>query len=157
MQNPALQSLRDIHLPSPISIWPLAPGWIVLIILLLIAIIWISLRAYRYYRRQQIKRLAMQRIQQLQMAHQKHTQPPQQIIAELSILLRRVALAYFKRADIAGLYGEKWLTFLDDTGESKSFRHPAGELLITAPYQKQVTAKLEPLLLMCQQWVKSRV
>ena len=28
-----LKDLRDIHLPDPVSIWPLAPGWWALMIL----------------------------------------------------------------------------------------------------------------------------
>ena len=32
--NP-LSALKDIHLPEGVSLWPLAPGWYVIIILLL--------------------------------------------------------------------------------------------------------------------------
>ena len=37
--NP-LDQLRDIHLPEPISWWPLAPGWWLLIIIALALMVW---------------------------------------------------------------------------------------------------------------------
>ena len=37
--NDPLQQLHDIQLPEPISTWPIAPGWIILLLLVLLSLI----------------------------------------------------------------------------------------------------------------------
>ena len=157
LQNPALQSLRDIHLPAPISIWPLAPGWYVLMIILIVGLIWLSIKFYQNYQRSVIKKLALTQLKDLHLAYQQQIQTPQQIAAAISILLRRVALAYFRREEIAGLHGRQWLNFLNASGNTNEFTATIGNALITAPYQKQFSGSLESLFQLSQQWVRQRV
>jgi hypothetical protein len=64
MQNNPLDQLRDIHLPEPISWWPLAPGWWFVIILVIGIFVWLSLTLVKrnrlnLYRRQAIAKLNM--------------------------------------------------------------------------------------------------
>ncbi|MBT3527943.1 MAG: DUF4381 domain-containing protein, partial [Porticoccaceae bacterium] len=40
MQGDPLAELRGIHLPDPISWWPLAPGWWVLIVIFIAGLSW---------------------------------------------------------------------------------------------------------------------
>ena len=42
-----LSQLADIHLPYPVSFWPLAPGWWVLIGILVVIAIWMLVLAFR--------------------------------------------------------------------------------------------------------------
>ncbi|MEE9451556.1 MAG: DUF4381 domain-containing protein [Gammaproteobacteria bacterium] len=149
-----LAALRDIHLPKAVSFWPPAPGWIIittLIVLLCSGLIWIG---YRYLRRQRIKKLALQRLQALQAQYQQSHQG-KEIVTELSILLRRVALAYFPRKEIAGLTGKPWLSFLQSHGQDCDFEQ-VGALLLSAPYQAQIKADLTPLMAVCLRWIKQR-
>ena len=46
--NPQALTLRDIHLPEPISWWPIAPGWWIIIasLFLFIVVIFIAKRIY---------------------------------------------------------------------------------------------------------------
>ena len=53
--DPAEIPLRDIHLPEPISWWPLAPGWWILVGGLL-ALAILGFLAWRFYARRQIRR-----------------------------------------------------------------------------------------------------
>ena len=52
MNNPALEQLRDIHLPQAVHWWPPAPGWWIVAALLLALTIWLSRYLRARYRRQ---------------------------------------------------------------------------------------------------------
>lgn len=52
MNNPALEQLRDIHLPQAMHWWPPAPGWWIVAILVLALTIWLSRYLRARYRRQ---------------------------------------------------------------------------------------------------------
>lgn len=157
LQNPTLQSLRDIHLPDPISIWPLAPGWYVLAIIIIVGLIWLGIKIYKNHQRSLIKKLALTQLKTLYAAYQQQIQTPAQIAAAISILLRRVALAYFRREQIAGLQGQQWLEFLNASGNTQEFTATLGNVLLTAPYQKHFSGSLDTLFQLSQQWVMQRV
>jgi hypothetical protein len=63
-QADPLAQLRDIHLPEPVSWWPLAPGWWVLALLLLLMLFFtvrwlLTLRRHNAYRGEAQKQLAI--------------------------------------------------------------------------------------------------
>lgn len=45
-----LAQLKDIHLPTPIGWWPLAPGWYILMGLILFLVIIFAYGVYKRYR-----------------------------------------------------------------------------------------------------------
>jgi Ca-activated chloride channel family protein len=59
---------------------------------------------------------------------------PQQIGSQLSLLVRRTALAAFPREQVASLTGEAWLAFLDRSLDCTEFSAGPGRLLASAPY-----------------------
>jgi len=145
--------LCDIHLPEPLSFWPFAPGyWIVIgvVILLLCSGGW---WLYKYYS-QSVKNLALKELKHLRASYQNnHTR----LVITLSILLRRVALVTFPRHQVAGLHGIKWLQFLDHTGNTKAFTSGSGQILGTAPYQKKPQIEdAEALFNLVETWIKQR-
>jgi hypothetical protein len=147
----ALSNLRDIHLPDAVSIWPLAPGWYIVLVLLLV------ITAYFYYRYAKSKkhRYYFSALQELEMIrHQKMTLPITEILIQLSALLRRTALARYPRQEVAGLQGEAWLQFLDQTSQTTAFTEGPGHVLITGPYQRHVTAKIETIFGLVENWIK---
>ncbi|MCF6218340.1 MAG: DUF4381 domain-containing protein [Gammaproteobacteria bacterium] len=138
-----LAQLRDIHLPEAISGWPPAPGWWLLLatLLLLILLAWLS---YRHYQRGAIKRASLRELEQL--AH-RYPDQPQQLLQQLSQLLRRAALATQPQDGVAGLSGHAWLAFLDDFSDGKPFTQGIGQVLSQAPYQKNTADfEVEPLI-----------
>lgn len=145
-------TLRDIHTPTP-DFWPPALGWWILAILGLVGTIilsrWLIKRFYRWRRRY----TAMITLNQLLNAfHQQ--QDTRQFAAEISMLLRRIALYRFPRDRVAGLSGKNWLTFLDETGGEGQFTHGPGQILTSAPYQRYPDLDKEGLIKTIQHWIK---
>jgi len=100
----SLENLRDIVTPPPVSWWPLALGWWVVLTLLLIVLLWIAVRAFRSWQASAYRRAALREIATA-------TRP-----GEVAEVLKRTALAAFPRSDVACLTGERWCAWLSRTG-----------------------------------------
>ena len=128
MSDPgSLQNLNDITLPAPPGLWPLAPGWYVVIaVLLLVAVIvafrWLKAWRRDTYRRQALRELAAIRTQGKAAARQ------------LPVLLKRTALAAWPRQRVAVLSGPEWHVFLDTAAGTDRFVNEAGALLDRLSY-----------------------
>lgn len=145
--TPALnaEQLRDIHLPAPVSWWPPAPGWwfVAALLLFLAAVGYWLLRRWR---RQRWRREALEELARLRQSAATSRQ-----LAQLSMLLRRVAVTCFPRQDVASLTGPEWLAFLE--------RHDGGfaayaELLVDAPYRAETELDLEGLYQQAENWIR---
>ena len=143
----ALEGLRDIHLPPPISWWPPAPGWwlAALALTLLLAGLW------WWWRSTRLRRAALRELRRL---HDARKGEPAAFAAELSILLRRCALTRFPRGEVAGRVGEEWLRFLDRSGGGDTFTHGPGRGLLTAPYRPGEEVDVEGLKGAAEQWLR---
>ena len=147
----ALKELLGIHLPLEPSCWPPALWFSVLIVTLsgisLLLLWWLyKLAKRRFVSRAALKKIARYRKQALDSKD----------IAIIANILKRVALHYYNRQEVASLYGEKWLQFLDKTGRTNQFTNGPGRTLITAPYQKQATYQQGPLLQVVESWLKQQ-
>jgi len=151
-----LSQLRDIHMPEPTSWWPLAPGWWILlgILLLVLTGFWLL---HRYRQRNAWRRDALARLAVLQGQHQSEACQSQQLVSELSVILRRVAVSRFPREESASLSGEEWLAFLEQQCRKEtSFQSEVGRLLIVAPYAlaTSITSdEMNSLFELCRDWI----
>ncbi len=109
--NPALQQLKDIHLPERISSWPWALGWYVLLALILLCMSWVSFWIYKRHLHARAKKKALSLLDTYVHEYEKN-QDAQWMSAQLSELLKRVALVYFPREEVASIHGEEWVFFL---------------------------------------------
>lgn len=141
-----LQKLKDIHLP------PILPNWVIwlgcsflFLILLILACVWRN-----QYKKKLTARFALARLKQLQAERSSD----KNIALEISQLIRRTALHYFGRNKIAGLSGQDWLNFLNESGKTTRFTEMGGQLLLDAPYQQYHSADLTPLFNMTHDWLK---
>jgi len=154
MTDPLQLPLRDIHLPQAPGWWPPAPGWWAVLVLLLS----VSAFAYwRYQRRQRILRsavsLARVELDLLESDYARHNDA-RELVAALSVLLRRLSISAFPRTQTASLTGEDWLKFLDGPLQNAPFSSGAGRILIEAPYRPEVKVdEISPLLTLCRQWI----
>jgi hypothetical protein len=151
MDNSWLKQLRDIHLPDPISLWPIAIGWYFLGALLIIYFALLITYFIRRSRRLQSRRYLLKRLEDLREQYQTEADA-RTIAVELSILLRRACLVSFPRREVAGLQGEQWLEFLDETGSTREFTKGIGRVLLTAPYQHQTQFDVNELLNLALRW-----
>jgi uncharacterized protein DUF4381 len=156
--NQQTLNLRDIHLPEPISWWPLAPGWWLLLVsvLLILCALYLTIKIYRS---RQLKRDIKAELEHIKQQFQQ-TQSKSQLAKSLSILLRRASISYYPKANIAGLTGEHWLTYLDKTNikrsEKISFKTNAGKILLSAPYlpeNKKLDFDAQFLIDLCESWL----
>jgi len=108
-----LSALRDIHLPDPISWWPLAAGWWVLIGLALLVVLRAALMDRR---RRRLRASALAEIDRLA-EHCRQGSDTSRLATGLSVLLRRVALVRFPNEEIAALHGDAWTAFLGRTSK----------------------------------------
>ncbi len=71
-----------------------------------------------------------------------------------------MALHDYPRAEVAGLSGEPWLSFLSQTGRRTDFSSEAGHLLVTAPYRRHEEIEALPerqlagLIRLTRRWIK---
>ena len=146
-----ITQLHNIHSPPIISLWPPAIGWwIIALSIILIS----TLYYYKYYYiTHKIRRAALKKFKQLQ---QLHYQNKNQLVIDLSILLRRVALAKFPQHQVAKLNGNTWLQFLDKTGNTKEFTQGSGQALSVAPYQKSPQIEIDRLMLIIEKWIRQQ-
>ncbi|CAK0765125.1 DUF4381 domain-containing protein [Gammaproteobacteria bacterium] len=151
------EQLRDIHLPTPISWWPPAPGWWFLAGLLLV-LIGLATWLLRLRRGERWRRAAFHELTQLRCLHQAGTLNAHDTVRRLSILVRRVALTRFPRVEVASLHGEEWLAFLDrgfNDAADQPFQQGVGRALATVPYMATTRIEAEELLKLTERWFKA--
>lgn len=163
-----LAGLRDWHLPEPVAWWPPAPGWWLVAGLALAALV-LGWALWRRRRRQGAAvRAALSRLAALTQAL--HTGGDQRrFAAEVSQLLRRLALIRYPRERVAGLTGSAWLAFLDTTGGGDGFTRGPGRVLADRPYRAPgdpaprsgdpaLTAQLDPVAVtdLAARWIRAQ-
>ena len=77
----------------------------------------------------------------------------EEILAEISILLKRIAIMRFPQQNPHALFGEKWLAFLDSTGKTTSFTSGHGRALLDS-YQKKPLQNRDELFSLIKQWIR---
>jgi Domain of unknown function (DUF4381) len=150
-----LAGLIDIPLPPPVSLWP--QTWtsriaIAVVLGAVVAALWRFVHTWRVnmYRREALFELdeISQRLDRNEVSGKG--------LAELSMLVRRTALAAFPRETVAPLAGRAWLAFLDQSYGGQGFSQGAGRLLASAPYQRAATDRdqLRALAVLVRQWIR---
>jgi hypothetical protein len=158
--------IRDIHLPEDISWWPLAPGWWLLFLIGLFLVILMYQRFKRQKNKttltvgsihnqsndQQIINDAFDILNEISQLSDK-----QQIIKEVSVLLRRTAMSLYEDDKIAGLTTHNWLTYLDNKGNTTDFSEGIGQVLIEQPYQKHTHYQKDELISLIIRWLSKQL
>ncbi len=154
--QPALQ-LRDIHLPAEPGWWPPAPGWWVVAVLLLVLLVWATRIALRHYHLHRQRQHILALLDALAQRPGDDVTPAK--IAEISTLLRRLALMRYPRQQVAALTGAEWLRFLDESGGNDRFTHGPGQVLASGPYQPALPADLDLAALnaLVRDWIKKNM
>ncbi|WP_018416650.1 DUF4381 domain-containing protein [Teredinibacter turnerae] len=111
--NPADQLLAQLQgpaLPDPIGIWPLAPGWWILLVLVIALITGTVVFFVRHRRATAYRRTALSELARIEQS----LSGREQLFAVMALLKRTCFTAYpQQRNEIAGLHGLAWLQRLE--------------------------------------------
>jgi hypothetical protein len=146
--------LRDIHLPAPVTWWPLAYGWWILIGMLVAACV----IGWLLYRQRYRERAAIRGLKAVAAALGDGT-PPVVCVQRISMILRRFAMSMAESRSVAGLTGEEWLKFLDRRWGRDEFLNGVGRMLIFGPYappDRVSAADAGTLNELCLDWVRAQ-
>ncbi|AOE49317.1 DUF4381 domain-containing protein [Kangiella sediminilitoris] len=111
-QKQLLEQLRDIHSPTNIDWWPLAPGWWVIIALfilvaaLLIAKYFVKKHHYRF------SHYAIAELSDLKNSHESRW------LAQTQHIMRRLSLCYLPRQSVTQLSQNEWVDLLKATNNN---------------------------------------
>lgn len=75
--------------------------------------------------------------------------------ARISELLKRVALVYYPRQQVASIHGPDWIAFLNKTSKKLNFE-PVQNMLLDLPFKPNERANLTPLITLARLWIKQR-
>jgi hypothetical protein len=100
-----LSELKDIHLPDAIGFWPLAYGWWLLLVVIVLGVGWGIILWRKKHQLGLPKRQALLLLSSINETQK--TWPRQ-----LNTLLKRLAMVYFPKHQVANLHGKDWCIFL---------------------------------------------
>lgn len=152
--EPQTLQLRDIHLPAEPGFWPPAPGWWLVAAMVFALLVWVGMKSREYYRIHRQRQRILRVLEQLESASGQSETPV--FLAQISMLLRRLALMRFPRKDIAALTGDAWLEFLDSSGGNGQFCRGAGRVLADGPYVRDIRDSVDSRALgsLIRTWIK---
>ena len=142
--------LRDIHLPDPVSWWPPAIGWWLVLALLMI-ILFLLPHFIRWLKHKPLRKVALQEFDYIVAQHKGSAE----LLAAVSAFLRRLSMSYHGRQQSASLTGNAWIEELGSLNSQASLPDSLSHLLIRGPYQKQVQFNEDEFIKLCRQWLSS--
>ena len=113
--------LKELPLPEPVSWWPQTPGWYVLSAAVLAGLAWFG---WRLYLRHQHNSYRKEGLAQLAAMSSNSA-----AAGGLPILLRRSALHAASREDVAGLRGDQWIAWLNQSAGRELFNSSDADVL----------------------------
>jgi len=146
--------LRDIHLPDPVSWWPPAMGWW-LLLLLGIVLVWGIFLLVRKLKKPILKKSAKAEIDKVLEEYSRQGDKLV-LIQNLSIALRRIGISYLPRNEVAGLSGQEWYNRINQLVRNDRLTDETVQLLSTGPYQKTPELnddQLQVLIRQVEKWV----
>jgi len=131
----SLDNLNDIIVPEAVGFFPLAPGWVIVILLIFALLLHFLLQAYKGYKRSLYKREALKEIES-------YSKENREEMIALVTLAKRVAIAAYGRKQVAKFSGEKWWDFMEQHSKvkiGKELRVELTDLLYSTPKQDDIS------------------
>ena len=159
MPQADLANLHDIISAPPVSWWPPAQGWYMLVTIVLVGLSWyvwswLCYRKLNAYRRVSLIQLKLLELQL------KDVGQCEASLRALPELVKRTALAAWPREEVAGLSGESWLSWLDHSWQGQSFTNGVGLLLPQLAYVDTDTlnsltaTEIDDLVHLIRNWIR---
>ena len=118
--------LKELQLPESLPIFPLAPGWYVLLAMVALIVGFSAWRRYQTWQRNAYRREALHVLKALNSNSDR--------LSELPFLLRRTALAAYPRVEVASLRGKDWTAWLNRSAGQELFDTKDGEVFDSLVY-----------------------
>ncbi len=151
--EPQKLPLKDIHLPDAIGWWPPAIGWWIIAVLIPL-LCWFVFWLYKRVTRKTAVKTAKKILLTLK---QDSSLDDKAKLAELSALMRRVAISQSPREEAASLTGQTWLEYLDKYVQGSPFTQGPGKILADVHYKKSISAlDIAPVIKLCETWLKAQ-
>ena len=146
-----LLALKDIQPPPEPAWWQLAPATLIAscLIIGLAAFAWFFAKHRRASR---LASLADQDLTRISYAYQQN-ENSLQLAQDLSKWLKQVSLLAFPERQLAGINGDSWLRFLDESLGGNRFSRGNGKIFGDAVYQPHIDPDADQLLALCKQWL----
>lgn len=101
-----LAQLQDIKLPEQISSMPIAPGYWIIAVFIIAVAIWLGYQLYKKYQYHAPRRMALTLLNEYDINDDGFA-------AQVNSLLKRTAMTYLPRENLAKLNGQPWFDWLD--------------------------------------------
>ncbi len=154
-----LNELRDIQGIDPISWWPPAPGWWLLAVVIIVLWRWSLTRWRSRDGWRQDAHVKLKALGKRLNREGVNNTDRRAVLGELSVVLRRAAIARFGRRECAGLSGNQWLAFLDKYDPKGFDWRNRGTLMVELPYAPEglliEPIEVRELILAARVWVNN--
>ncbi len=159
------EDFAEVSPTTAIDWWPQTSGWYVVAGLAMLFLLRYCFRLGYRWHRNRYRREALTALEQLAASATGDilgdpvdtpvNGPLDNLPAALSQLLKRTALAAFPRRDVASLYGDDWVAFLNQHCDKAPFSGAAALSLARGQYQPAVLIPSERKALIdaCRQWL----
>lgn len=151
-QQQLLQQLRDIHLPEPVSAWPPAIGWWVLLAVGLATLVLLIRKIFAYRQANKFRKVALQQLDKASEEYQQR-QNVQHYLQSANSVLRRVLLQTSELPELTSKTGAQWSDILRDSSQYK-MNEDALFWLSTGCYQANPDTDVAGLHAQIIEWLK---
>lgn len=132
-ENPT-EIVGDILEPEPIAFTFETIGWKVLAFLFALTTCIFFYKWLKLYRKNKYRRTALKKLKLIE----SENSAPHYKINQLNIILKQVAMVTFGREQVASLYGNDWLLFLDSTYKNSDFANYSAHFSDAIYHNKEV-------------------
>ena len=146
---PSLDDLLEAPLPEPVSLAPATTAWTVAFVVFALLALLAAYLVWRRWRRNRYRREGLVALDEIDAAND---------LAQVPVLVKRVALEAWPRSDVAGLTGEAWLQFLDASFAGSGFADGPGRVLPDLAYASDVEPagpERAALLTLVRTWIRT--
>ena len=138
----SLDNLRDLVELAPVSWWPWAAGWWLVIGLSLVTVTYIMIREWRNWHANAYRRAALKELRGAAN------------VAVIAGILKRTAICAYPRNQVASLSGTAWSHWLGESG-NQAISDAVAQCLTEGVYGDAEMAGHEELVRYAEQWVKN--
>jgi len=135
--------------PAPVSFSFDTPGWHVVGGLILLLLLIVMYLLWRRHVRNRYRRTALQHIQQLQLK----ITDQRLLVYEVNIILKRIALRFRNREQVAHLRGNDWLKFLNESGKRELFTSDSLKVLESVYQETADKSASEIFIESARKWI----